>query len=133
MKRLNEECLISAANAHVVTGQTAFSGAAWVHPDRRHAGLGGLLPVLIKVLGIGMWPTNCVFGMMSEHVYRRGFATRFGFECEDWVAEWRNSNNGSINLAVLWASRAYIHGLATHFLRDAAAEINPIILKRNAE
>ncbi len=41
MKRLNEECLISAANAHVVTGQTAFSGAAWVHPDWRHAGLGG--------------------------------------------------------------------------------------------
>ena len=133
MKRPAESCSVTATNACEITGRAAFSGAAWVHPTHRRRGIGEVLPVLIKALAIGRWPVDCVFGMMAQSVYDRGFAARFGFEREEFEAQWKNSVHGDLTLAVLWASPTFITAGLTVFLGSASSEVNQPVLGRRSE
>jgi hypothetical protein len=125
-----ESCSIASDGASSISGRCAFSGAAWVHPDYRHLGLGQVLPVFIKVLGTCEWLPDIVFGMMSENVYRRGFSTRFGFDHEAGQATWSNSSNGTLRLAILWTSIDSVAKHAGKQLLAAAPQIDTRVLNR---
>lgn len=129
MARQDERCHVTSLAARSITGYSAFSGAAWVHPTYRHLGIGQVLPVLIKVLAVCEWTPNIIFGMMSEKVYQRGFSKRFGFENESWEANWINSIDGTLRLAILWASTNYIAEHVGNQLGAVNAKIDTRIIK----
>jgi len=132
MKLPGEQCTVTSQRARCIRGQAAFSGAAWVRGDMRGRGLSELLPRFIKAYAATRWPLDCIFGIMDESVYKRGFATRFGFDSVDWEAHWRNSVVGETRAAILWTDVNYL-GADLRAVLSSAAEIDGQVLERDAQ
>ena len=128
MQRPGEVCQVTSERASEINGLAAFSGAAWVHPKIRGLRVSNQLPVLIKALAVSQWKLGVVFGMMSDGVYNRGFARRFGFNTETWEARWKNGVHGDVRFAILWASPGFVVSLASEYLGRVDAEFDISIL-----
>ncbi len=132
MKREGEECIVTCERARCISGQAAFSGAAWVRHDHRGLGLSEYLPRFIKAYAAARWELDCIFGMMAEAVQKRGFAPRFGYDNIDWEAHWLNSVMGTLRFAILWTDVDYLADDLRATLARAPAQVDREVLKRNA-
>jgi hypothetical protein len=132
MKQDGERCIVTSERARCITGQAAFSGAAWVRPDYRGRGLSEYLPRFIKAYAAARWDLDCIFGMMAEDVEKCGHAPRFGYDNIDWEARWVNSVMGTHRMAILWTDVDYLADDLRATLARAPAQVDGEVLKRNA-
>lgn len=131
MKLGGERCDMTAIEAARITGQVAFSGAAWFHPSVRKLGLSYILPRIGKAVALSTWPIERIVALMTESVYKAGFAPRFGYHGIDWGAVLHNSRLGTIRVALIWIDRVNLE----HFLMTYAAgsEVDGGILAGDAD
>jgi GNAT superfamily N-acetyltransferase len=135
MRRVGEQCLVTAEEARTIRGKVAYSGAAWVRPDYRNRGLAQLLPRFIKAYGSARWELDWIFGMMAKDVHVRGFASRFGYDQEAWDLNWVNSIwGGHMQMAILWTTvDSLANDIRASLDAGAAPQIDGAVLKRNAQ
>jgi hypothetical protein len=132
MKRPGEECVVTSSRVRQIRGQAASAGAAWIRPDYRGLGLSDLLPRLIKAYALASWDLDVIFGMMTEAVHERGFATRFGYNNSDREAHWINSILGTMRLAVLWTDTNYLAEDLKATLAAVTSQLDTRVIKGNA-
>src|SRR5262245_25794821 len=99
-KNPGEHVAISALGARVSTGRVCYSGPAWVHPEDRGRGLSKILRRFAKAYALAKWNPAYVASLMTESVFKSGFAPRFSYNHVDWEVRWVKSPLGTLRLAV---------------------------------
>ena len=127
----DERCILTASEGARITGKVAFSGAAWFHPSVRKLGLSYIVPRIGKAVALATWPIERIVALMTESIYKAGFAPRFGYHGIDWGAVLHNSRLGTISVALIWIDRVNLE----HFLETYAAgsEVDGGVLTGDAD
>jgi hypothetical protein len=127
----DERCVLTAGEGARITGKVAFSGAAWFHPSVRKLGLSYIVPRIGKAVALSTWPIERIVALMTESVFKAGFAPRFGYHGIDWGVVLDNSRLGTINAALIWIDRVNLE----HFLEifTARSEVDGRVLASDAD
>ncbi|MGH6815555.1 MAG: hypothetical protein ACREC6_07615 [Hyphomicrobiaceae bacterium] len=132
LRQPGERVEITATGARILTGRVCYSGAAWVHPEYRGRGLAHILPRFAKAYALTKWDPAYIASLMTESVFRKGFAPRFSYEHVDWEVRWIDSPLGTLRLAVLWLDRMHLARDISAFLTRLETEVDVGVLERRA-
>lgn len=132
MKLPGERCVLDAKIGAEITGNVAFSGAAWFHPSVRRLGLSHVLPRIGKAVALATWPIDRIVALMTESVFKAGFAPRFGYHGIDWGIAFENARFGSIRFALIWIDRVELEAFLEHYAA-LGANVDGRLLSRDAD
>lgn len=130
-----EHCETTGAEeARALRGRLVYSGAAWVHPAYRRNGLSGLVPRVAKAYAMSRWLPDYICSLMTESVFRQGFAPRFGYDRVTWDVNWENSLLAPrLRLAIVWMDMSQLVRDLQEFLTTSARpQIDAVVRERRA-
>jgi GNAT superfamily N-acetyltransferase len=77
-----ERCIVTAADARLVTGVVVYGGSAWVRPDYRGQRLSQLLPRLGRAYALARWPIDWGISIVAPVLVEKGVAAGYGYKRE---------------------------------------------------
>ncbi len=104
-RQQDEAVQVTAPTAHLITGNVAYTGAHWCHPDCRGKGLPAITPRIARALAIARWNVDFACTLMVDDVFARGVARRAGYLNAEWSVELKNTPLGTLTTALLWSRR----------------------------
>lgn len=107
-RRPDEGVEVTAPTARQITGNVAYTGAHWCHPDFRGKGLPAITPRIARALAVALWDVDFACTLMVDDVFARGVARRAGYFNAEWSIELKNTPLGTLTTALLWSRRAEI-------------------------
>ena len=112
----DEAIQVTAPTARLITGNVAYTGAHWCHPDFRGKGLPAITPRIARALAIALWNVDFACTLMVEDVFARGVARRAGYLNAEWSVLLKNTPLGTLRTALLWSPRDEIVADLENFL-----------------
>lgn len=127
----NEAVQVTAPTARLITGNVAYTGAHWCHPDCRGKGLPAITPRIARALAIALWNVDFACTLMVDDVFARGVARRAGYLNAEWSVELKNTPLGTLTTALLWSRRDEIVADLENFLASLV-DTDARVIERHA-
>ena len=77
-----QPCIVTAADAKLITGVVVYGGSAWVRPDFRGKRLSQVLPRLGRAYALARWPINWGISIVAPALVDKGVAAGYGYKRE---------------------------------------------------
>lgn len=77
-KQPGEACIVTAPDAHEITGPVMLSGAIWYRPDYRGTGLANIIPRFIRTCSYLRWEFNEFFAIVTAENVSKSLGQRTG-------------------------------------------------------
>lgn len=102
-----EVCACGAPSADLLSGVIAYSGAGWARVDWRGRGAAAVLPRLSRMLAQRLWDQDYTISLVDPVLIEKGVVRSYGYRRAEAGVHWINSaSQGSLNLALVWMTRA---------------------------
>ena len=78
----DRRCVVTAADAKLISGVVVYGGSAWVRPDCRGRRLSQLLPRLGRAYALARWPIDWGMSIVAPVLVEKGIAAGYGYKRE---------------------------------------------------
>ena len=75
-----QRCVVTAADAQLITGIVFYGGSGWVRPDFRGRRLMRLIPRLGRAYALARWPVDWGISFVSPVLVEKGVAAAYGYK-----------------------------------------------------
>jgi hypothetical protein len=102
-------CVVTAADAKLMTGVVFYGGSGWVRPDFRGRRLMRLVPRLGRACALGRWPVNWGISFVLPSLVDNGIAAGYGYKRASYSIYFPGSVLGDVDVVLVSvsASQAY--------------------------
>jgi len=128
----DESCEVTAQTASGITGLATFIGALWYRPDIRSLGLSPLMARIGRMYAYTRWAPDFSTAMISD-ANRALKPAQSGHANVDWEVTLKNSRLGTVRMALIWSSAAWILDDALRFLAQLESQVDAGIEHRRAQ
>jgi hypothetical protein len=103
------ECVVTAADAKLVTGVVFYGGSGWVRPDFRGRRLMRLVPRLGRAYALSRWPVDWGISFVLPKLVDNGIAAGYGYKRASYSIYFAESVLGDVDVVLVSvsASQAY--------------------------
>lgn len=104
-----QECVVTAADAKLVTGVVFYGGSGWVRPDFRGRRLMRLVPRLGRAYALSRWPVDWGISFVLPKLVDNGIAAGYGYKRASYSIYFPESVLGDVDVVLVSvsASQAY--------------------------
>lgn len=104
-----QECVVTAADAKLISGVVFYGGSGWVRPDFRGKRLMRLVPRLGRAYALSRWPVNWGISFVLPSLVDNGIAAGYGYKRASYSIFFPGSVLGDVNVVLVSvsASQAY--------------------------
>ena len=124
MSQPTEAAFVYAPMAKNIKGRVAFTGGLWCRPDYRGKGLPGISPRIARCIAIARWNVDTACTIIAPEVHQRGVAQRGAYHNVEWGVRLVNNPFGTLNMALLWATRDEMVADFEHYLQSTTTNAN---------
>jgi hypothetical protein len=102
-------CVVTAADAKLMTGVVFYGGSGWVRPDFRGKRLMRLVPRLGRAYALSRWPVDWGISFVLPSLVDNGIAAGYGYKRASYSIYFPGSVLGDVNVVLVSvsASQAY--------------------------
>jgi hypothetical protein len=104
-----QECVVTAADAKLISGVVFYGGSGWVRPDFRGKRLMRLVPRLGRAYALSRWPVDWGISFVLPSLVDNGIAAGYGYKRASYSIYFPGSVLGDVNVVLVSvsASQAY--------------------------
>jgi hypothetical protein len=104
-----QRCVVTAADAKLITGVVFYGGAGWVRPEFRGRRLMRLVPRLGRAYALARWPVDWGISFVLPNLVDNGVAAGYGYQRASYSIYFPGSVVGDVDVVLvsLSASEAY--------------------------
>ena len=104
-----QRCVVTAADARLITGVVFYGGAGWVRPEFRGRRLMRLVPRLGRAYALARWPVDWGISFVLPSLVDNGVAAGYGYQRASYSIYFPGSVVGDVDVVLvsLSASEAY--------------------------
>jgi hypothetical protein len=104
-----QRCVVTAADAKLITGVVFYGGAGWVRPEFRGRRLMRLVPRLGRAYALARWPVDWGISFVLPNLVDNGVAAGYGYQRASYSIYFPGSVVGDVDVVLvsLSVSEAY--------------------------
>jgi hypothetical protein len=104
-----QRCVVTAADAKMITGVVFYGGAGWVRPDFRGRRLMRLVPRIGRAYALARWPVDWGISFVLPNLVDNGVAAGYGYQRASYSIYFPGSVVGDVDVVLVSvsASAAY--------------------------
>jgi hypothetical protein len=104
-----QRCVVTAADAKLITGVVFYGGAGWVRPEFRGRRLRRLVPRLGRAYALARWPVDWGISFVLPNLVDNGVAAGYGYQRASYSIYFPGSVVGDVDVVLvsLSVSEAY--------------------------
>jgi hypothetical protein len=104
-----QRCVVTAADAKLITGVVFYGGSGWVRPDFRGRRLMRLVPRLGRAYALARWPVDWGISFVLPKLVENGIAAGYGYKRASYSIYFPGSVLGDVDVVLVSvsASQAY--------------------------
>jgi len=104
-----QRCVVTAADAKLITGVVFYGGSGWVRPDFRGRRLMRLVPRLGRAYALARWPVDWGISFVLPDLIDNGIAAGYGYKHASYSINFPESVLGDVDVVLVSvsASEAY--------------------------
>jgi hypothetical protein len=99
-----QQCVVTAADARLITGVVFYGGSGWVRPDFRGRRLMRLVPRLGRAYALGRWPVNWGISFVLPQLVNNGIAAGYGYKRASYSIYFPGSVLGDVDVVLVSVS-----------------------------
>ncbi|MGI9412017.1 MAG: hypothetical protein ACR2OV_18200 [Hyphomicrobiaceae bacterium] len=134
-KGIGEQCIVSAPDAHEVTGRVVLGGGIWYRPDYRGLKLGEIIPRISRANAFLRWGFDEFIAIVTKANVDKAFDRRAGFRKVSRSIILRNHPtipNGDLEVMLARVEPAQLIDDLFGFIVDFRPEVDPRVDARRA-
>ncbi len=101
-----QHCVVTAADAKIITGVVVYGGSAWVRPDFRGQRLSQLLPRIGRAYALARWPIDWGISIVAPVLVEKGVAAGYGYKHESRSIIFPGAPSGAVDNVLVSVSAA---------------------------
>jgi hypothetical protein len=99
-----QRCVVTAADAQLITGVVFYGGSGWVRPDFRGKRLMRLVPRLGRAYALARWPVDWGISFVSPVLVEKGVAAAYGYKNASYSLSFPESLWGDLEVVLVSVS-----------------------------
>jgi GNAT superfamily N-acetyltransferase len=96
-----QHCVVTAADAKLITGVVFYGGSVWVRPDFRKQQLAQILPRMGRAYALARWPVDWGISLVAPVLVDKGVAAGYGYQHVSYSVSYPGSPWGDIEFALV--------------------------------
>lgn len=135
-KAPGERCFVTAAGAETLAGLLGQTGAAWLRPDYRRAGVLEIVNKTARAFAYTKWNVIETFSILTPAITKRDSGRRFGYQNVQPGVTMRNSPTSpdkDLNLCLGRISREELTDELFQFIMESLPQADATVRDRRAE
>jgi hypothetical protein len=123
-----QHCVVTAADAKLITGVVVYGGSAWVRPDFRRKRLSQLLPRLGRAYALARWPIDWGISIVAPVLVEKGVAAGYGYKRESRSIIFPGAPSGAVENVLVSVSAVGAYDDFASILLDGFSIAKPFAL-----
>jgi hypothetical protein len=99
-----QRCVVTAADAKLITGVVFYGGSGWVRPDFRGRRLMRLVPRLGRAYALARWPVDWGISFVAPILVEKGIAAAYGYKHASYSMSFPESLWGDLEVVLVTVS-----------------------------
>ncbi len=135
-KAPGEQCFVSATGADTLAGLLGQTGAAWLRPDYRRAGVLEIVNKTARAFAYTNWNVRETFSILTPAITKRDSGRRFGYHNVQPGVTMRNSPTSpdkDLDLCLGRISREELTDELFQFIMETLPQVDVAVRDRRAE
>jgi GNAT superfamily N-acetyltransferase len=120
-----QPCVVTAADAELISGVVVYGGSAWVRPDYRGKRLSQLLPRLGRAYALARWPIEWGISIVAPVLVEKGVAAGYGYKRESRSIIFPGAPSGAVENVLVSVSAGGAYDDFATILRNGFSVSEP--------